>query len=560
MDVARCNRLRVVASGDGETGSYPRNPSKRVGSALLVAAMAAILLLCGCAAVGPDFVRPTATMNDEWVEAVGPRIKREPADLTDWWTVLNDPVLDSLVEMAYKENLPLRVAGVRILQARAQLGFAIGTQYPQLQQARFSAAGVQISDNAPNAAILDQNFGDYSLGLDAAWELDFWGKFRRGVESAYADYFASISSYNDFLVSLTGEVARVYVVIRTLEERIKLAQANVKIQERSLQIAEVRFRNGLVTELDVTQARTLLRTTQALIPNLETSLHQAKHGLSILLGMPPSDLQDILGDPRSIPTAPAEVAVGIPAELLRRRPDIRFAELQAAAQSARIGIAKADLYPQFVLFGSLGLQASSHTDFLSNNSSFSDLFSGDSFTYFFGASIKWPILNYGRIKNRVRIQDAAFQQLMISYQNTVLQAAREVEDSMVAFLKSQDEASFLSDGVAAAERSVELALIQYRDGLVDYQRVLDTQRSLTEQQDGLTATRGSITLNLVAMYKALGGGWQSRVGDEFIPEYTKDEMRNRVDWGRYLEPEQKPPSPFMINQPWQGIEQASYGD
>ena len=519
-----------------------------------------VTMVSGCVSVGPDYVKPTVRVNDEWVEADGPRIKREQADLTDWWTVLNDPVLDSLVEIAYKENLPLRIAGVRILQARAQLGFVVGTQFPQTQQARFDAARVQISDNSPNAASLDKNYGDYFLGLDAAWELDFWGKFRRGVESAYADYFASISNYDDILVTLTAEVARIYVFIRTLEERIRLAQDNVKIQERSMQIADVRFRSGVVTELDVAQARTLLRTTQALVPNLESRLRQAKHGLSILLGMPPSDLQNLLGDPRPIPTAPAEVAVGIPAELLRRRPDIRLAELRAAAQSARIGVTKADLYPQFTLFGSLGLQASSNSDGRSNNSSFSDLFSGDSVTFIFGTGISWPFLNYGRIKNRVRVQDAAFQQLIINYQNAVLEAAREVEDSMVAFLKSQDEASLLSDGVVAANRSVELALIQYREGLVDYQRVLDTQRSLTEQQDGLTATRGAITLSLVDMYKALGGGWQSRVGKEFVPEATKDEMRNRVDWGKYLEPKEEPPSPFMINKPWQGVEPISYGD
>jgi outer membrane protein TolC len=301
-----------------------------------------------------------------------------------------------------------------------------------------------------------------------------------------------------------------------------------------------------VTELDVQQAKSLLGSTQALIPRLQASLRQAKNGLSILLGKLPGEVDQILGESKAIPTVPPEVGVGVPAELLRRRPDIRLAERQLATQSPRIGVAKADLYPHFVLFGSIGIRSSDAALTAAgglSGSTFSDLWDSDSIEFFGGPAFKWDILNYGRIKNRVRVQDARFQQLVANYQNTVLRAAQEVEDAMAAFLRTQEEAGFLSNSVAAAARSVELSLIQYREGLVDYQRVLDTQRFLAQDQDLLTATTGSVALNLVAIYKALGGGWQIRAGKDFVPDETKAEMRERTGWGKLLEQEKlEPPS------------------
>ncbi|MCK5511862.1 MAG: efflux transporter outer membrane subunit, partial [Thermodesulfovibrionia bacterium] len=428
-----------------------------------------VLLISGCA-VGPDFVRPDAPSQEEWIDSDVPQIKTEPADLTDWWKVFNDPVLDSLIETAYGQNLPLQIAGLRIMEARAQLGVAVGSQFPQLQQLSGSATAVEISDNAPNALAADKFYYDYQLGFDAAWELDFWGRFRRGVESAEANYLASIAGYDNALVTLTAEVARSYVLIRTFEDRIRIADENVKIQKRSLEIAEARFEGGLVTELDVQQARALLNDTRASISRLEIGLRQAQHGLSILLGIPPGELKNVLVKSGTIPEAPSEVVVGIPADLLRRRPDIRTAELQTAAQSARIGVAKADLYPQFSLVGSIGLQSSEQGGIPSNTANFSDLFDSESITYFVGPSLQWPILNYGRIKNRVRVQDVRFQQLVVNYQNTVLNAYREVEDAMVGFLRSQEQVKYLADSVNASKRSVDLSLIQYREGVADYQR------------------------------------------------------------------------------------------
>ena len=496
----------------------------------LAGLLAVTLVVSGCTTVGPNYVRPPGPVAKQWIDIDDPRIKAEPAELIDWWTVYNDPVLTFLVEAAYKQNLTLQIAGLRILEARAQLGIAVGRQYPQVQQATGSLTRVELSDNAPN--VVETSFTDVRMGFDTAWEIDFWGRFRRGVEAGNADLGASIANYDDVLVSLIAEVAATYVQIRTFEERLRLARANVKIQEESLRIATVRFRHGAVTKLDVQEATGNLRNTEALIPELETGLRQAKNTLSILLGMPPHDLQDVLGGPRPIPTAPADVAVGVPAELLRRRPDIRRAERDAAAQSALIGIAKADLYPRFTLAGFVGLQSSD-----TGMATLADLFTGDSFTGFVGPALSWPLLNYGRLKNNVRVQDARFQQLVINYQNTVLKAAEEVENAVVAFLRAQEQARFLSAAVQATKGAVDLSLIQYRGGAIPFDRVLISEERLVAQQDRLAEAKGAISVNLIAMYKGLGGGWQIRRGQDFVPGEIQEVMRTRTNWGGLLAPE-----------------------
>jgi len=511
----------------------------------LVGVIALVLLVNGCAMVGPDYKQPEVEEPKEWIEKEEPQIKSEPKDFGKWWTALNDPVLDRLIEAAYEQNLPLRIAGIRILEARARLGIAKGTLYPQTQQAFGSYGRVSASENTANTPappLFDSSFSDYQVSFDAAWELDFWGRFRRAVQSGIGNFEVSIADYDNTLVTLTAEVARTYVVIRTLEERLSIARENVKIQERSLQIAEVRFRGGDVSELDVSQATALLRETQALIPRIQADLRQSKNGLSILLGILPGESEALLVGTKGIPTVPAEVAVGIPAELLRRRPDIRGSERRMAAQSARIGFAKADLYPHFTLFGSIGFAAESS----------GDLFNSNSLQGFGGPAVSWDIFNYGRIKNRVRVQDAVFQGLVVNYQNTVLKAAQEVEDAMVAFLRTQEEAGLLAESVKAYKRSVDLSMLQYREGLTDYQRVLDTQRFLTLAQEGQIVTKGSVVINLIAMYKALGGGWETRVGKDFVPEDIIKQMEERTDWGNLLtneELEEPPPDPKLWQAP-----------
>jgi len=467
------------------------------------------LLLAGCA-VGPDYVKPEAPQPQKWLEQEDPLIKSDSADFGQWWTVLNDPDLDTLVELASQQNLSLRIAGIRILEARAQLGIAIGDLYPQKQSVGGNATYTSASENAANTQPgADFSYGSLDLGFDAAWELDFWGKFRRAVESNVGQLESSIASYDDILVTLTAEVARTYILIRKQEALLIIARENVKIQEQSLKIVETRFKEGDITELDVQQAQTLLQSTKASVPRIQIDLRQSRNGLAILLGMLPGKLENILTLSKPIPSTPAEASVGIPSELLRRRPDIRLAERQLASQSALIGVAKADLYPHFTLFGSIGLQ-SSNADITAagypGGSSFSDLWSSDSIYFMGGPGFSWNILNYGRTKNQIRVQDARFQQLVVNYQNTVLRAAQEVEDAMVAFLRSQDEVKFLSESVKAATRSVELSMIQYQEGLVDFQRVLDTQRSQSQEQNRLIEVQGSVALYFIALYKALGGG------------------------------------------------------
>ncbi len=519
----------------------------------LIGMMVLVVLFSGCA-VGPDYIKPSAPEPRAWIEKEDPKINSEPTDFSQWWTVFNDPALNTLIEKAYEQNLDLRVAGIRILEARAQLGIATGSLYPQQQQGQGALNYIEVSKNQANTLpIQDFNYSEANLGFDVGWELDFWGKFRRAIESGMGALDASIASYDDILVTLTAEVARTYVLIRTLEARLEIARENVRIQERSLQIAEVRFKGGEVTELDVAQAKSLLRDTQALIPRLEISLRQAKNALSVLLGQLPSELSEILGRPEPIPTVPAEVAVGVPAELLRRRPDIRAAERQVAAQCGLIGVAKADLYPAFSLFGHIGFRASDAFRTAAGfpgGSSLGDLFNSDSLEFVGGPAFTWNLFNYGRIKNQVRVQDARFQQLVVNYQNTVLRAAQEVEDAMVAFLRKQQEVFFLSDSVEAAKRSVELSMIQYREGLVSYQRVLDTQRFQTQEQDLFTSTTGDVALNLIGMYKALGGGWQIREGKDFVPEEIRAEMLKRTDWGGLLSREKFKTAPDDERLKW----------
>jgi NodT family efflux transporter outer membrane factor (OMF) lipoprotein len=492
-------------------------------------------LFPACTTLGPDFKKPSASVEKKWIEADDPQIKAETPDYSTWWHVLDDPVLDNLITMACEQNLSLQVAGLRILEARAFLGIAVGLQYPQSQGLDGGYSYMKSSKNAPPLSELpndvlnqtDATADVFQAGFNAAWELDFWGKFRRGVEAADAGLAASIAGYDTLLVLLTAEVSSAYVVIRTLEQRLEFARSNVEIQQRGLEIAEARFKGGESSELDVQQARSFLRNTQSTIPVLGISIRQAQNGLSVLLGIPPSDLSALIKSPGSIPGAPSEIAVGIPADLLRRRPDIRLAEFQAAAQGALIGVAQADLYPHFAVGGSIG--------FAVGNSN--GLFNGDSLVGFFSPfSFRWDIFNYGRIKNNVRVQDARFEQLLVTYQNKVLDAAREVENGLVGFIRTQQQEKFLADAAKAADRATQLALLQYKEGLSDYTRVLNTQQLLVDQQDTLASSRGDIIRYLIAVYKSLGGGWQSREGKDIVPEQTIDTMRKRTDWGNLLDP------------------------
>ena len=497
----------------------------------LILAIFVAMTAAGCTALGPDYKTPETPAAETWQDHEDTHIKADSTDLKEWWKVFDDPVLDELIDNALGQNLSLQVAGLRILQARAQLGIARGALYPQSQSVGGSAQHVGISKNAPNfSPQFDDSYPVYQGGFDAAWELDFWGRFRRGLEAADANLQASVSDYQEALITLVAEVARTYINVRTFEERIRLAESNVKLQQRSLSIADVRFRNGATTALDVEQAKSNLADTQALLPQFRQGLRQARNSMSVLLGLLPGEVDGLLARGESvIPVAPREVAIGLPVELLRRRPDVRRAEYVAAVASARIGIAQTELYPHFSLFGSIGYQTSGTGD-----SSSSDLFDSDSLTHGVGAGFTWNIFNYGRLKNSVRARDAVFQQALVQYQDTVLQAYREAEDGVNGFLEKIVEAEYRRAGSVAALRSVKLANIQYREGTTDFQRVVDSERFLVQQQDLLVSAKGDIVLNLVSTYKAVGGGWE--VGDDhrIVPDATLEAMRERTDWGDIL--------------------------
>ena len=507
-----------------------------------------------CTTLGPNFEKPRAPVSKAWIEQGNAKVKTvKDADYKDWWKVFDDPVLNSLIQTAYKQNLDLQIAGTRILQARATLGIVVGEQYPQLQDVTGAYSYNRVSKNAANTGAGDLNFQDYIYGLDAAWEIDFWGRFRRAVESADASLIASIADYDAVLVTLTADVAATYTLIRIFQERLAVARENVDIQGKSFDLTDILYKNGAVTDLDVQQSKSLLRDTEATIPFLETGLRQSENALCVLLGIPPKNLNEMLTGPKIIPEAPSEVVIGIPAELLTRRPDIRRAELQAAAQSAQIGVARAELFPRISLVGFFGFESSDSSVTRTGGSDFGDLFSWNSFTMSTGPTISWPIWNYGRLTNNVRLQDARFQQLLINYQNTVLRAAREVEDALIGFLLAQDQVALLQESVSAAKRAADLSYLQYQEGATDYTRVLNSQQFLLSAQDRLTLAKGSVPTNLIALYRSLGGGWKMRLGKDFVSAKNINMMKSRTNWGDLLPPRNlpanlQPPPPANVHE------------
>jgi NodT family efflux transporter outer membrane factor (OMF) lipoprotein len=503
-----------------------------------------LLVWSGCTKVGPDYVRPETSVAPDWLEAQDPRLKTDPAEYRNWWKVFKDSTLDHLIETAYQENLDVRQAGVRVLEARAQLGIATGQFYPQTQQA--TGAGERIRESGgtpiPGTSLAAPKFGGINywqsqFGVNANWELDFWGKFRRNIESAEASLAANIADYDSALVSLTANVANVYTATRTLERRLAIAKKNVETQKESLTIAQARFEGGTTSMRDVEQARTVLTSTQATIPVLLIQLRQAKDALSVLLGMPPNRLKELEKGRGIIPTPPTRVVAGIPADLLRRRPDIRSAEYNAMAQCAQIGVAKAQLFPAFSLTGNFGSFSSDV-----GRNVLGDIVNWRNRSGAGGPTVQWNILNYGQITNLVRVQDARFQELLIDYQKTVLKAQQEVEDNLAAFLRSQEQAQSLTESANAAQNSLDLAVIQYREGITDFTTVLTAQLSLLNTQDNLASAKGNIANGLVGVYRALGGGWEIREGRDFVPAATRKTMEERTNWGKILTPPSLPPS------------------
>ena len=504
-----------------------------------VLAVALVLPFAGCM-VGPDFATPNAPVAGSWLESGDPSVKSDHQQYESWWTVFHDPVLDRLIKIAYEQNLTLMAAGARVLEARATLGVSIGEFYPQTQQIGANVGYNQAStvDATSNPLNHLGNYWRSSLGMQVAWELDFWGKFRRGVESADAAYLASIATYDDVLVTLLGDVATTYIGIRTLQDQIAIAHENVVKQQKALAIARDRFHGGTATGLDVFQAENVLAQTEATIPQLTAQLEQGENALRVLLGMTPDSIDTLLAGSAGIPVPPADVAVGIPADLIRRRPDIRSAELTAAAQSAQIGVTKADLYPAFSLTGAFGTVAGT-----TGNNRLNEVFTAGAIQFAFGPQFSWPILNYGQITNNVRVQDARLQALLIAYRNTVLKAQQEVENGLATFLQGRKQVELLRRSVAAANSALRIAIDQYLLGTRDFTTVLTAEQNLYQAQTSLAVASGNVSTGLASVYRALGGGWQIREGNDFVNAATRDEMRGRTDWGRLLPPADQPQPP-----------------
>ncbi|MGE3808393.1 MAG: efflux transporter outer membrane subunit [Gemmataceae bacterium] len=446
--------------------------------------------------VGPNFAPPPAPVADTWTHADDARVQCVSANPCQWWSVFDDPVLDGLICTAHAQNLNLKKAAFRIQEARIGRNKEAGNLLPQIQANVTAYNHGMISDNLTQGAF-PRNFDNWFHGFIASWELDIWGKIRRKIESARADLASSEEDYRDVLVILLSDVATNYVRLRANQQRLAYALRNVELQKGTLKIARQRFEAGKAPEMDYQQARINLNQTESTIPSLVTGIWEANNRLCVLLGEPIHELN--LGDECApIPSAPNEVVVGIPADLLRRRPDVRKAERDAASQCAQIGVTEADFLPAISIAGFLG--------YASNE--FAQLFQSSSLTGFISPSYTWRMLNYGRLLANYRIEKTKFEQRILEYQQQVLRAGEEVENAMVAYLQAQAQARSLQESVDAATRFTDLVFSQYQEGAIDFDRVFNAQKTLVQQQDRLASAQQDVALNLIKVYRALGGGWE----------------------------------------------------
>ncbi len=494
------------------------SPSLLPGRLLLLCALG----LSGCVRLGPDFQAPGEAWIEHWSSPALEQAsqQRPQPDTRQWWQVFADPLLDRLIAEADAYNPSLRIAGLRVMEARAQLGIAQSGRYPQLQQA--SADSLYLDRHQSGGRNpQDSHFWQHSAGFDIGWELDFWGRFGRAIESADAAYFAAEANYEDVLVLLRAQVAETYFALRTTEARLRVAQESAEQQKRSYEITEKLFTSGQNAELDLQQAKTQYLGTLSSLPDLEVQVLRTRNALALLIGRPPSRLPELAEKKGLIPLVERAVLQDIPANLLLRRPDIRAAELNVAAQSALIGVAKADLYPALTLLGSIAWSTSS----LDGASSNLDLIGGP--------SLRWNLFDHGRIHNNVRVQDARLQQLIEVYRDSVRQAAREADDAANGLVKALERERILREAALAAQRALTLASAQYREGFSDFQRVLDAQRALFLQQDNYLLSRSNAVSNLIALYRALGGGWYS--AQPRVDQASREQMQQRTDWGELLD-------------------------
>lgn len=454
------------------------------------------LWFTGCVAVGPDYRSPVISAPDQWNAELKSGLTDTSLDtqkLANWWMTLNDPILSSLIEQAVAGNLELKEARARVREARARRGVAEADRFPTIENT-VSVNRNRSSEETGGTGEINEL---YAFGFDASWELDLFGGISRSIEAAEAELQASKEDLRDILVSLIGEVALNYIETRLFQNRLLIAKSNLAVQTETYDITRWRYEAGLTTQLDVEQAGYNMEETRSQIPTLQTGLEQAKNRLAVLLGKPPGFLENALAEIKDIPITPLEIAVGLPADVLRRRPDLRRAERRLAAQTARIGVATAELYPRLSLIGSIGLEA------LSTGS----LFSSHARTSSISPNISWTIFDAGRIRQNIKVQTALQEQALIDYEAAVLNALEEVEGALIAYSDEHIRRQSLVRAVKAAKNAADLAQDQYVSGVIDFQAVLDTQRSLLSLQDQLIFSESEVTSNLITLYKALGGGW-----------------------------------------------------
>ena len=512
MDVSCIAALWMVDT------AMPKRIVRGWGRSALCVGLSLCMLVTGCTnpanyfrngcKVGPQYRRPKASVAPAWIDSADPRIVScsscSNCGNAYWWELLGDPVLSFLIESAYQQNLTVRAAGQRVLQARAQLDFFRGDLFPQEQSAIGQYNRIAESGEVANPGALGSNryYDDWAVGGLLIWELDFWGRFRRAVDSAEALLDAEVEAYDDVLVILVADVASAYVDYRTANQRLEYARQNLEIQQENARISEEKFEaEATESQIDLPQAVSTLAETRALIPQLELDRRVALNRLSVLLGMPPTDLTEVLG-PGEIPRPPAQLAIGIPADLLRQRPDVRQAERELAAQCEQIGIAVSDLYPHLTISGSI----------FWNADSFGDMFDGNALSGAVGPGFRWDLLNYGRLRANIRDQEARFNELLYDYQQSVLTANEEAENAVATYLFNQQRVEQLAEGADAAGEAVRITSTRYKEGVSGFNRLFNLQNLLTRQQDAYAVAQGDTLQGLIGIYRALGGGWQVRLG------------------------------------------------
>jgi len=493
--------------------------------------------------VGPDYSRPPVktiekyqpTTQTEFTESLGEN-SNKIIDPVEWWESFNDPTLNALLKQAALQNLSLQQKALKIYELQAQLGISNAALLPSVS---LNAAFTNNQNSSIQEAINDSgNLITRNVLLQMSWELDFWGKARRGIQSSLNSYLSGVAAFYSSDVSLTADVANTYINIRNNEALIAVAKTNLELQKESLRIANSRFKYGATSMLDLSQAQAQYEQTKARIPDLIASLKKTQNAMSILLGQPPDYYEKNYGNTKGSLKPPTELGVGMPIDLLRRRPDVLQAELTAVAQSNLIGVRKAELYPTFTLGGTFGYANSNYGNLTSPN-----LFSWNNNSSGVSAGLYLPLFYRGAIVDQIRVQDAIFQQSLLAYQNQVLSAQKEVEDSLITISTTKSSAEDYTRGVIAAKSAADLALERYKSGQSDYTTVITAQQSLLSLENSLVQTKSNELIGYVGAFKALGGGWTAQMTPPKLPETMVTEMNNRTDWGSVLN---KTGDPFTV--------------